>query len=566
MKIRMTSLSLVLCLVSIAIFISIRTCPACNSLIIPEIDSVAFGRNLDGPFVNGFWVVNQRDICKSSYIPADATRDSLVWQSLYGSVTINCYHIDIPLGGMNEAGLVVEHLATDSACFNYGGAIPGITPHQWVQYQLDNHATVDEVIAGLDDYSLVPWIFGIMHYIICDATGDVAIIEYLRDGSGGCERRVYTDGDIPLYMTAISNTTYYRHTSFMSQFINFGGVNPIPTDPATLSSSTLYRFAYSCEMIRQYTLDPSPGILDYTFDVLEQFIFGNTPISIVYKPCERRLHFFTSLNSERRIIDFGDIDFSRDAPRNALLWHLESDPDSGSWVSNMDSVNAYMVDYFSTSCGSFSASFSPYAPEMLAYRAEIPLPSVYLGADTTITTEDSMVLYAGSGYITYYWINASTAETLFVDGTIHAPGIYDIWVEVTNSVGCMIADTIRITLIDPVGVDETSKPTAFEISAHPNPFNSAVTIAVDGAEESFAPARVEIFDVNGRLLRVISREGFQPDEKSPTCPQEISRQARNDTKSEFIWRPDESLPSGVYLVRARVDGDRTVANRVVYLK
>ena len=85
------------CLFVLLVLFSARTCNACNSLIIPETDSVAFGRNLDGPFVNGFWVVNQRDICKSSFIPDDAPRDSLIWQSLYGSVTINCYHIDLSL-------------------------------------------------------------------------------------------------------------------------------------------------------------------------------------------------------------------------------------------------------------------------------------------------------------------------------------------------------------------------------------------------------------------------------------------------------------------------------------
>jgi len=549
------------CLILFVTLVSVRTCQACNSLIIPEADSIAFGRNLDGPFINGFWVVNQRDICKSSYIPSDVTRDSLVWQSLYGSVTINCYHIDIPLGGMNEAGLVVEHLATDSACFNYGGTIPGITPQQWIQYQLDNFATVDEVIAGLDDYSLIPWIFGIVHYIMCDATGDVAIIEYMNNGSGGCERRVYTDGDIPLYMTAISNTTYYRHTNFMSQFINFGGVLPVPTDPATLSSSTLYRFAYSCEMIRQYTLDPSPGILDYTFDVLTQFIFGNTPISIVYRPCEDRLHFFTSLNPDRRIIDFDGIDFSRDATRIALLWNVESDPDSGYWVANMDSVNAYMVDYFSTIGGPMGTAFAPYAPEMLAYRAEIPLPSVYLGADTTITTEDSLVLYAGSGYVTYYWVNTSTAETLFIDGTIHAPGIYEIWVEVTNSVGCMIADTITINLIDPVNVHEIAKPEHYDISIHPNPFNSAVTISLSviPATSSVIPGstrnpEIEIFDINGRMVAEIPANGS-----------ESAKPLSTNASGACRWQPDESLGSGVYLVRAKI-GDESVTKRIVYLK
>jgi hypothetical protein len=37
------------------------------------------------------------------------------------------------------------------------------------------------------------------------------------------------------------------------------------------------------------------------------------------------------------------------------------------------------------------------------------------------------------------------------------------------------------------------------------------------------------------------------------------------TTQEYIWTPDKSLPSGVYLVRVRI-GDCEMARRVVYLK
>ncbi len=40
---------------------------------------------------------------------------------------------------------------------------------------------------------------------------------------------------------------------------------------------------------------------------------------------------------------------------------------------------------------------------------------------------------------------------------------------------------------------------------------------------------------------------------------------------EFVWSPDESIGSGVYLVRARFDrltdrGEKDISKRVVYLK
>ena len=132
--------------------------------------------------------------------------------------------------------------------------------------------------------------------------------------------------------------------------------------------------------------------------------------------------------------------------------------------------------------------------------------------------------------------------------------------------------TARIPCID--GIDEENRlPENFALSAYPNPFNSAVTIALDGVGAGLAPARVEIYDVNGRRINVISSEGFIPDEKSPANPQEISPYGRNDSgqscqndnRSVFVWTSAPSLGSGVYLVRAKI-GEKYESKRIVYLK
>jgi hypothetical protein len=126
-----------------------------------------------------------------------------------------------------------------------------------------------------------------------------------------------------------------------------------------------------------------------------------------------------------------------------------------------------------------------------------------------------------------------------------------------------------------------ARPSAIEISAYPNPFNSAVTIAVDGVGDgSPVPFDVEIYDVNGRKIDVIARraepnEAISPNNRS-SVPLDTRRDAVSINNCEFIWQPDdESLPSGVYLVRARVGGrgdlaptadDGAATKRIVYLK
>jgi len=88
---------------------------------------------------------------------------------------------------------------------------------------------------------------------------------------------------------------------------------------------------------------------------------------------------------------------------------------------------------------------------------------------------------------------------------------------------------------DTTGIEEHgSLPQELELYAYPNPFNSAVSII------SPANATVEIFDLNGRSVAQLPG-------------------------GDQIWKPEASVGSGVYLVRAKV-GDKEVTKRVVYLK
>jgi len=113
-----------------------------------------------------------------------------------------------------------------------------------------------------------------------------------------------------------------------------------------------------------------------------------------------------------------------------------------------------------------------------------------------------------------------------------------------------------------------ARPGALAISAYPNPFNSAVTISLtchsreNGNPEDY---QIEIFDINGRRVDVIARRATPDEAISPQTEGDCrALRARNDG-ADFIWQPDESLGSGVYLVRARFGACET-SRRIVYLK
>jgi len=129
-------------------------------------------------------------------------------------------------------------------------------------------------------------------------------------------------------------------------------------------------------------------------------------------------------------------------------------------------------------------------------------------------------------------------------------------------------DTTRLAINE----NPPAKPAAFAISAHPNPFNSAVTITIDGVGAGFTPACVEIYDVNGRRVETVTElvevpvgAGLVPARGADSDVNEREGTSPSPTTRHFTWSPAPSLPSGVYLIRARFDGE-SVAKRVVYLK
>jgi hypothetical protein len=121
------------------------------------------------------------------------------------------------------------------------------------------------------------------------------------------------------------------------------------------------------------------------------------------------------------------------------------------------------------------------------------------------------------------------------------------------------------------GIAESPLPEQFSINIAPNPFNSAVTIAVDGVGAIHElPLQIEIFDLAGHRVAQLPAggtvgAGFTPARNDGANNNERDGARPSPTTREFIWQPDASIPSGVYLVRATV-GDESVTKRIVYLK
>jgi penicillin V acylase-like amidase (Ntn superfamily) len=120
----------------------------------------------------------------------EAGSNSITWRSKYGSVITSSWDL-ASSDGMNEKGLVGNLLWLAESvypAFEKNGSKKGLTVSLWLQYALDNFATVSEVVNAFSrsDFIVasahIPGtdIFTTIHLSVSDATGDNAIFEYIN--------------------------------------------------------------------------------------------------------------------------------------------------------------------------------------------------------------------------------------------------------------------------------------------------------------------------------------------------------------------------------------------------
>jgi choloylglycine hydrolase len=152
----------------------------------------------------------------------------LTWTSKYGSLVLTAYD-SATHEGVNEEGLSghILYLAEEAAFGERDPSKEAISVMEWLQYYLDNFATVAEAVAATEaiDFQIVPLILPngfptLVHMSLSDRSGDSAVIEY-RDGKPRIfhDRRYTVMTNEPSYDVQIENLRKYR---------TFGGDQPLP--------------------------------------------------------------------------------------------------------------------------------------------------------------------------------------------------------------------------------------------------------------------------------------------------------------------------------------------------
>lgn len=134
-----------------------------------------FAKNFDWAAGEGYIIVNKSGQKKFAYGLRGNNQAS--WTSKYGSLTFNQIGKEFPYGGMNEKGLVIEQLWLSQSMYQ-DNKNQTISELEWIQYQLDNYATVDEIIIHINDLTIKP--IATIHYFIADRSGNSAVIDFVE--------------------------------------------------------------------------------------------------------------------------------------------------------------------------------------------------------------------------------------------------------------------------------------------------------------------------------------------------------------------------------------------------
>jgi choloylglycine hydrolase len=242
----------------------------CTTFVLHQGNKIVFGRNLDWITGSGLIMTNPRNVKKIALV--DPTEKAIGWISKYSSITFNQIGRDLPYGGINETGLVVEHMTLEQTKYPTKDNRYAISANQWIQFQLDNYSTIAEVINSNTLLRIVD-ATSKYHFLVCDKLGNVATIEFL---DGKMVSHIQNSLPIPV----LANSTYDS------------SLECYKTNENTDSNRSLYNFSTAAHNIQESKKSSNDSIVNDAFEILKSVSQGlGTKWSIVYDITNMRIYF-----------------------------------------------------------------------------------------------------------------------------------------------------------------------------------------------------------------------------------------------------------------------------------
>lgn len=268
------------------------------------------------------------------------------WKSKYGSITCSQMCKDFPSSGMNEVGLIVEQTTLWNTIYPDRDERPAIKELQWIQLMLDTCATTEEVIKKSKEVRISQNAAKIQ-YFICDALGDVCLIQYILGDM------LLIRGD-DLKYSVITNDMYNTSIDYLNIHEGYGGKKVL-----VKSDISVDRFAVTVNDIvhNEYIK------IEDAFSILDLSAFSLTQLSIVYDPVNMFVSYRSKNSSEIKSINISRFDFAK----MSVPLIKEVDDTGNEFLEFSKEKNYELIKYFFTeSCYFKNIRVTEKDMEMLA--------------------------------------------------------------------------------------------------------------------------------------------------------------------------------------------------------
>jgi len=253
---------------------------------------------------------------------------SLEWTSRYGSIVASSWDMAAP-DGMNEKGLVANMLwlvQSEYPSFEPDHGKKGLTISAWAQYVLDNFATVAEAVDSLrqEEFVIVTDFipgtdkFTTVHLSLSDASGDSAILEYVKG-----QLVIHHDA---AYQVMTNDPLFNEQLAIKGYWDNFPGTLFLPG--SNRAPDRFVRASYYIKAIPQ-TSDPRLSVaslfsvirnvsVPYGISNPDQPHISSTRWRVVADQ-KHRVYFFENVLTPNVVwVDLKAVDFSPAAPVKKL--------------------------------------------------------------------------------------------------------------------------------------------------------------------------------------------------------------------------------------------------------
>ena len=301
-----------------------RPADACTTFLLERGAERVVGKSYDWHMGQGLVMVNKRGVAKQS-LPGKPGDRPARWVSRHASVTFNQYGRELPNGGMNDAGLVVEVMWLDDSVYEKPDQRPSLNELQWIQYHLDTQGSVAAMVAAAPQQRVSP-LYAAVHYLACDKTGACAAFEYVggklvvTPGAKALTNHTYAESvawaakqtDVPQGLGSLA-----RFARASRQIVEMGTLEGSPSPPATGSRGQSPR-----SPTRSAT-PPAAEPVAAAFAILDGVRSSESQWNIVYDPVHMRVHFRTRLSRNIKTLDMSKLDAS--CARAVTLVDIDTD-------------------------------------------------------------------------------------------------------------------------------------------------------------------------------------------------------------------------------------------------